>query len=128
MWIKKIFKIKTILIINLVYVYYSINKRIICSNNNINIIQKENEAQNGIKANKINNRINDLRYHFQENIENRKLFTINYNFKPYTKIDKNLNFEENAIYIYNTTGMLNITKLELYYQSNKSNIKNIIIE
>ena len=121
MWIKKIFKIKTILIINLVYVYYSINKRIICSNNNINIIQKENEAQNGIKANKINNRINDLRYHFQENIENRKLFTINYNFKPYTKIDKNLNFEENAIYIYNTTGMLNITKLELYYQSNKSN-------
>lgn len=123
MWIKKIFKIKTILIINLVYVYYSINKRIISSNNNINIIQKENEAQNGIKSNKINNRINDLRYHFQENIENRKLFTINYNFKPYTKIDKNLNFEENAIYIYNTTGMLNITKLELYYQSNKSNIK-----
>ena len=55
------------------------------------------------------------RYHFQEKYNKRKLFKINYSYYPYLKLFKNLSYEENAKYIYNFTGMLNITKLDYYY-------------
>ena len=55
------------------------------------------------------------RYHFQEKYDKRKLFNINYSYYPYLKLFKNLSYEENAKYIYNLTGMLNITKLDYYY-------------
>ena len=67
------------------------------------------------------------RYHFQDNYNKRKLFKINYSYYPYTKISQDLSFENNAMIIFNTTGMLNISKLEYYYYNknlNKLNISN----
>ena len=63
----------------------------------------------------------NIRYHFLENFQNRKKFKINYSYHPYEKIDKSKSYEENADYIYQTTGMLNITKLDYHY-FNKNNL------
>ena len=59
------------------------------------------------------------RYHFQEAFNSRKLFKINYSYYPYLKINNNLSYEENAIFIYNSTGMLNVTKLNNCYFKNE---------
>ena len=56
---------------------------------------------------------------------NRKIFKINYSYFPYTTIDKSKSYEDNANYIYETTGMLNITKLDnAYYNKKNLNISN----
>ena len=62
------------------------------------------------------------RYHFQEEYNTRKLFKINYSHYPYIKIKNNLSYAENAIFIYNSTGMLNITKLDNYYFKSEKKI------
>lgn len=59
----------------------------------------------------------NLRYHFHDLFENRKIFKINYNFLIYTKINKKISFDENAKNIYETTGILNLTKLHIYYNN-----------
>ena len=38
----------------------------------------------------------NIRYHFHDLFENRKIFKINYNFLIYTKINKKISFDENA--------------------------------
>ena len=58
---------------------------------------------------------NNIRYHFRDIYFNREIFKINYSPYPYTKINKSLTYEENANIIYNSTGMINITKLNYYY-------------
>ena len=55
------------------------------------------------------------RYSFQDKYSKRQLFKINYSFYPYLEISKSLSYEKNAMNIYESTGMLNITKLEFYY-------------
>ena len=60
---------------------------------------------------------NHIRYHFRDIYLNRDKFTINYSYFPYKNINKSLTYEENANIIYNTTGMLNITKLDYYYNN-----------
>ena len=62
------------------------------------------------------------RYSFQEKFDRRKLFKINYSYYPYTKISPKLSYKDNAINIYNSTGMLNITKFEYYYFQNETGI------
>lgn len=57
----------------------------------------------------------NIRYRFQDLYENRKIFKLNYDYLPYTKINKQLSFDENAKYIYENTGILNLTKLNIYY-------------
>ena len=59
----------------------------------------------------------NIRYHFHDLFENRKIFKINYNYLPYTKINKNMSFDENAKNIYKSTGILNLTKLYIYYNN-----------
>ena len=66
---------------------------------------------------KTNYNSSHIRYHFQDLYENRKIFQINYNYLPYTQIDKQKSFEENAKNIYETTGLLNLTKLNIYYNN-----------
>lgn len=66
----------------------------------------------------------NIRYHFVESFKNRKKFKINYSYLPYENIDKSKSYEEIADYIYETTGMLNLTKLDIYYY-NKNNINNL---
>jgi lipopolysaccharide biosynthesis glycosyltransferase len=58
-----------------------------------------------------------LRYHFHDLFHNRKIFKINYNYLPYTKISKTKSFDENAKNIYESTGILNLTKLYIYYNN-----------
>ena len=45
------------------------------------------------------------RYNFQEKYTKRKIFKINYSYYPYLQISHNLSYEENAINIYEFTGM-----------------------
>lgn len=61
------------------------------------------------------------RYHFQEEYNKRKLFKINCSYYPYLIIEKSLSYEENAMKIYNSKGMLNISKFELYYKGRSNN-------
>lgn len=57
----------------------------------------------------------NIRYHFHDLFKNRKIFKINYNYLPYTKINREISFDENAKKIYQSTGLLNLTKLYIYY-------------
>ena len=66
---------------------------------------------------KTNYNSSNIRYHFHDLYENRKIFKINYNYLPYTQIDKQKSFEENANNIYESTGLLNLTKLNIYYNN-----------
>ena len=64
----------------------------------------------------------NIRYHFDDLFLKRKLFLINYSFFPYNKIDKSKSYEDNANLIYDSTGMLNITKLDnIFYGNNNKN-------
>ena len=57
----------------------------------------------------------NIRYHLDELYSNRTLYEIDYSYLPYTKIDKSLSYDQNADYIYNLTGILNMTLLDFYY-------------
>lgn len=59
-----------------------------------------------------------LRFHYEELFKNRTIFTINYSYRPYTKLTKSLSFDENAKTIFEDTGMLNMTLLNSYYYGN----------
>ena len=68
--------------------------------------------------------INNIRYHFEDIFDKRKLFLINYDYYPYQEIKKNITFDQNANLIFQSTGMLNITKLEFYYYNIQRNLEN----
>ena len=74
------------------------------------------------KINSSHFNLSNPRYNFQEDYNKRKIFKINYSYNPYIKISKNFSYEQNAMDIYISTGMLNITKLEYFYQPEKCNI------
>ena len=63
----------------------------------------------------------NIRYHFRDIYLYREIFKINYSYFPYKNINKSLTYEENANIIYNTTGMLNISKLDYYYYNINKN-------
>ena len=67
--------------------------------------------------NKIYYNSSNLRYHFHDLFKNRKIFKINYSYLPYTKINREISFDENAKNIYELTGILNLTKLYIYYNN-----------
>ena len=70
--------------------------------------------------------LSHIRFNFKNNLlNNRKVFKINYSYYPYTKINKLISYEENAENIYNLTGMLNITKLDYYYNNTDINTLNL---
>ena len=64
-----------------------------------------------------------MRYSFQKIYNQRKIFKINYSYFPYTLVNKSTSYDKNAQQIYESTGMLNITKLDYYYRN--KNIKSI---
>lgn len=64
----------------------------------------------------------NIRYHFEDLFLHRKIFKINYSYHPYLNINKLITYDENANLIYEKTGMLNITKLNIaYYGYNYTN-------
>lgn len=88
----------------------------------------ENNKEHFINTNyfKTNYEINNYRYNFQDIYNNRKLFLIDYSEHPYEQINRSLSFDENANKIIQTSGMLNITKLDFYYYNNtEQNIENL---
>ena len=96
-----------------------VNEPIIPTNPGINDILK-------IKNNsKYSFNYSHIRYHFQNLYKNRKIFKINYSFFPYTKINKSISYEENAKNIYDSTGILNISKLDYYYNDIDINTLNL---
>ena len=50
--------------------------------------------------------------------KNRTIFEINYSSRPYENISKLLSFDENGKNIMESTGMLNMTLLNIYYYNN----------
>ena len=70
----------------------------------------------------------NIRYNFNKLFYERKIYKINYSHLPYLTILKNISFDDNAKNIFAYTGMLNITKLDYYYNnlnidaSNKNHI------
>ena len=90
-----------------------INEPILPTNNKEFVVKKYNTSKY---------KLDNPRYHFQEEYIKRKTFKINYSYYPYLQISPKLSYKNNAIRIYNSTGMLNITKFEYYYFKNESDI------
>ena len=67
----------------------------------------------------------EYKYNFQNYFDKRKKYEINYSFIPYMNIDKNISYKENAEKIYQLTGILNITKLDYYYNNIDINTINL---
>ena len=86
------------------------------------ILPKNNEEYLIKKYHISNYSLEHPRYHFQEKFNQRRTFKINYSYYPYLQITKKLSYEENVINIYNSTGMINITKFEFYYFQKNINI------
>ena len=59
-----------------------------------------------------------LRFHYMDLYKNRTIFEINYSSRPYENISKLLSFDENGKNIIESTGMLNMTLLNIYYYNN----------
>ena len=59
-----------------------------------------------------------LRFHYMDLYKNRTIFEINYSYRPYMNISKLLSFDENGKNIMESTGMLNMTLLNIYYYNN----------
>jgi lipopolysaccharide biosynthesis glycosyltransferase len=70
--------------------------------------------------------LNHPRYYFQSEDDNKKIFKINYSYYPYLQINNNLSYEENVMIIYNSTGILNITKFEYFY-TKKGGLNNLFL-
>ena len=114
---------KLVFILVLLFYHISTNKNI--ENNKIINSQFLSNNKKDHFTNQNNKSLfngNHIRYHFQEKFNNMKQFKINYSFEPYINLSTNLTFDENVNYIYNKTGMLNITKLENYILKKQSNI------
>lgn len=118
-----------LLFINIINQLKNKNKQ---KNKSINILSKyipklpETIEEHNIKKDyhKTYYDINNIRYHFEDIFDKRKLFLINYDYYPYQEIKKNLTFDQNANLIFQSTGMLNITKLEFYYYNIQRNLEN----
>jgi len=67
----------------------------------------------------------EYKYNFQKIFDNRKTFEINYSYLPYMNIDKTISYKKNAEKIYNSTGILNITKLDYFYNNIDINTRNL---
>ena len=81
----------------------------------------QNEEEINVKKyNKSYYNTSNIRYHFEDLFYYRKLFRINYSYLPYENVDKSKSYEYNANYIFETTGMLNITKLDQKYFNQKN--------
>jgi hypothetical protein len=67
----------------------------------------------------------EYKYNFQKVFENRKIYDINYSYIPYLNVDKKISYKENAEKIYKLTGILNITKLDYFYNKIEINTKDL---
>ena len=59
----------------------------------------------------------EFKYNFRKKYENRKIFKYNYSYLPYRNMDKSISKKENAEKIFESTGILNFTMLEYYYNN-----------
>ena len=57
----------------------------------------------------------NIRFHFQDLYKQRKLYKINYSYLPYLNVKRYNSYDKAADYIFESTGMLNITLLNYYY-------------
>ena len=112
-------KYQFIILLNIFFFIIFINLKVKKSKNNkiINepILPRNNKEYVVKKYQHSHYNLNHSRYNFQEKYNKRKTFNINYSFYPYLQISQKLSYEENAMFIFNSTGMLNLTKLDYYY-------------
>ena len=103
------------------------NREIFINSNNYSLINKpilpikENELPIKSISKSFYNSSN-IRYHFEDLFLKRKIFNINYSFLPYAKVDKSKSYDYNANLIYESTGMLNISKLNIAYYNKDDKI------
>ena len=115
-----------LLIIKIFFFFFFALILLTSKNNNIPIIINEpiipiNDELNVKKYHISKFNLSHPRYNFQEKYNKRKVYKINYSYYPYLNISKKKSYKDNAIYLFNSTGMLNITKFEYFYK--KKNIK-----
>ena len=70
----------------------------------------------------------NIRFHFEDLYNQRKIYKINYSYLPYKNTKKYDSFDKAADFIFESTGMLNITLLNYYYNNiyiDKSNFNHI---
>ena len=70
----------------------------------------------------------NIRFHFEDLYNKRKIYKINYSYRPYKYIKRFNSFDNAASHIFESTGMLNITLLNYYYYNisiDKSNFNHI---
>jgi len=114
-------KIVIVILLSIVNIFLLIKNKNNKSIINLNVIQFKNKKLNN-KPYKISNyNKSHIRYYFQNIFDSRKLFKINYSFLPYINIDKSIPYEQIAWNIYASNGILNITKLDYYYNSIDTN-------
>lgn len=113
----KFIKLILILILKIFIIIIYLDSRIIK-----NPFLPEKNVDKKQKYSKLQLNLNHIRYNFHDLYKKRKLYTINYSYLPYKKINKLISYDKNAENIYNSTGMLNITLLNYYY--NNTNIIN----
>lgn len=61
----------------------------------------------------------ELRYNFRKIFENRKIYKYDNSYLLYKKLDKSLSYKESGEKIFESTGMLNFTMLDYYYNNIK---------
>ena len=61
----------------------------------------------------------ELRYNFRKIFENRKIYKYDNNYLLYKKLEKSLSYKESGEKIFESTGMLNFTMLDYYYNNIK---------
>jgi hypothetical protein len=117
-----------LLIINLTLISIIFSKHILINKKNpiyTPILPSTNDEYIVKKYNISYYNTNQSRYNFQSSYKERKIFKINYSYLPYIHINKSLTYEENAEIIYNSTGMLNITKFDYYFNKIDLDTKNL---
>lgn len=61
----------------------------------------------------------ELRYNFRKIFENRKIYKYDNSYLLYKKLDRSLSYKESGEKIFESTGMLNFTMLDYYYNNIK---------
>ena len=121
---KHIYSTKKLIFVFVIIIILFLVKILFLNRRNKNIISKElifpKITKNTTNINTISTlKPSELRESFRNIIENRKKYEYDNSYLPYIKIDKSLSYKENGEKIFESTGMLNFTMLDYYYNNSK---------
>lgn len=127
---KHIYSTKKLIFVFVIIIILFLVKILFLNRRNKNIISKElifpKITKNTTNISTISTlKPSELRESFRNIIENRKKYEYDNSYLPYIKIDKSLSYKENGEKIFESTGMLNFTMLDYYYNNSKYDTSNL---